>query len=122
MEQAAKLMRDYARRKSDAIYTWSLVAEKSPCKIVSLRAIEANLGTLRPGVSRYAVQALVKFDTTQRLEARERRGGRVVLDRTQDVTEYLVLERRLWQKGVPWVIREQLYEGIEAKITMPTAD
>ncbi len=48
------------------VYVWKFHGEKAPCKVVSIRAIQAHLGKEDPKFgNRLLVQALVKFDTLQ---------------------------------------------------------
>ncbi|KAF5343448.1 hypothetical protein D9758_011821 [Tetrapyrgos nigripes] len=50
-------------------YIWNLHQEKSPCKVVSVRAIEGHYGQLPPANgNRLTIQALVKFETEESLE------------------------------------------------------
>jgi protein MBA1 len=116
-DNAIKLARAYKR--PDRRVIWSLLSETTPCKIVSMRAVEANFSsTLKPGVSRLACQVLVRFDTLQSIRIqslRSNRGnGADAETKKQNVVEYLVLEKRLWQ-DVPWSIRERVYEGVQEK-------
>jgi protein MBA1 len=114
-QRARKLARRCGARK-DQYYSWELLGERSPCAIVSLRATEANNSPrLGPSTSRSIVHALVRLDTRQHLVARERKGGRYLIDEQREVVEHLVFERRLWQDGAPWVIRDQVWEGAPAE-------
>ena len=55
-------------RKQDPsrIYKWHLLGERTPCRILSIRTVPANMGQAVPGSgSRLLTQALVRFDTLQ---------------------------------------------------------
>ena len=55
-------------RSQDPRYVnvWKFHGERTPCKVVSIRAIEAYYGSKAPRMgSRLAVQAVVRFDTLQ---------------------------------------------------------
>ncbi|KAG8948215.1 hypothetical protein FRC03_000798 [Tulasnella sp. 419] len=65
------------------------------------------------------VQALVKFDTLQSLSVYNKKSGKLLQSRgTKEeparVIEYMVLEKRV-QTETPWMIRNQLLEGVKAK-------
>ncbi|KAI0792478.1 hypothetical protein C8Q75DRAFT_890002 [Abortiporus biennis] len=103
-------------RDPSKVYFWKFHGESSPTKVVSLRAVEANMGSEEPKFgNRLLIQALVKFDTLQSLQVYTRKGavikGEVAPKR---VVEYLVFQKRMWQDA-PWVIRDQVYEGLEGK-------
>ncbi|KAF8636909.1 hypothetical protein AX17_003160 [Amanita inopinata Kibby_2008] len=105
-------------------YIWRFHREVNPTKVLSIRSTEGHLGNEDPKFgNRMMVHALIKFDTEQSLEVYDRRGkalhkqaeggtsfvqGTVPAERKR-VTEYLVLEKRMWYDG-PWVFREQMYE------------
>ncbi|KAF8348621.1 hypothetical protein F5887DRAFT_951033 [Amanita rubescens] len=104
---------------------WRFHREISPTKVLSIRGVEGNLGVDAPKIgNRMMLHALIKFDTEQSLEIYDKRGkalhksadggpavglGIVPAERRK-VTEYLVLEKRMWYDG-PWMVREQMYES-----------
>ncbi|KAJ3480764.1 hypothetical protein NLI96_g8121 [Meripilus lineatus] len=103
---------------SSKVYVWKFHGEKKPCKVVSIRAVQAHLGSEEPKIgNRLLVQALVKFDTMQSLQVYSKRGALLQGDETpKNVVEYLVFQKRMWYDA-PWVVRDRLYEGIEAKVS-----
>lgn len=55
-------------RSQDPRYVnvWKFHGERTPCRVVSIRALEAYYGVQAPRMgSRLAVQAVVRFDTLQ---------------------------------------------------------
>lgn len=111
-------------RSQDAsrISVWKFHGERSPCRVVSVRAVPTHMGQEVPGNgSRLLVQALVRFDTLQSLEVYSKRG---TLLRGQNepkpVVEYLVLQKRMWY-DTPWTIRDRLYEGVDTEYESITA-
>ena len=55
-------------RSQDPRYVnmWKFHGERKPCKVVSIRALEAYYGARAPRMgSRLAIQAVVRFDTLQ---------------------------------------------------------
>jgi hypothetical protein len=46
-----------------------------------------------------------------------RKGGQQLYSNTKRVVEYLVLERRMWYADAPWIVREQIYEGVKVRTT-----
>ncbi|KAF8635415.1 hypothetical protein AX15_000409 [Amanita polypyramis BW_CC] len=106
-------------------YIWRFHREVSPTKVLSIRGTEGHLGAEDPKFgNRMLVHALLKFDTEQSLEVYDKRGralhkpvdggpsfgqGAVPAQRRR-VTEYLVIEKRMWYDG-PWTFREQMYEN-----------
>ncbi|KAI0327536.1 hypothetical protein GY45DRAFT_1426025 [Cubamyces sp. BRFM 1775] len=103
------------------IHVWKFHGERTPCRVVSVRAQEAYYGPKPPRMgSRLAVQALVRFDTLQSVESYSKRtGARVNETEPKPVVEYLVFQKRMWS-DTPWVIRDRLYEGLELKATLPS--
>lgn len=119
-----------SRKRGGFSFIWRFHNEVQPTRIVSLRVTDGYLGSEKPRLGhRYLVHALVRLDTEQSLEIYDSRGS--VLHepagpKTESgttpahpkrVTEYLVLEKRLWYNS-PWAFREQLWEippGIEEK-------
>lgn len=104
----------------------------TPPQIVSIRAIEGHLGRGGPKMgNRLVIQALIRFDTmqvrfysslsrfnvdivvsTQTLEIYSKRGNLLSPAEAsipRRVTEYLVLEKRMWY-DVPWKIKQQMFE------------
>ncbi|THU81110.1 hypothetical protein K435DRAFT_844847 [Dendrothele bispora CBS 962.96] len=50
-------------------YIWNLHREVSPCKVLSIRAVEGHFGKNPPTIgNRLVIQALVKFETEESLE------------------------------------------------------
>ncbi|KAI0069693.1 hypothetical protein K474DRAFT_1714011 [Panus rudis PR-1116 ss-1] len=103
-------------RNPSHVYVWNFHGENSPCKVVSIRCTEANLSAEPPKIgNRLLVQALVKFDTNQSLQIYNKRGVKLGGDENpRRVVEYLVFQKRMWY-DTPWVVRDQLYEGVDAK-------
>ncbi|KAJ8508057.1 hypothetical protein ONZ45_g9635 [Pleurotus djamor] len=114
------------RRNPDFHYKWRFHGEVSPTRILSVRAMEGYLSPEEPRFgNRYMVHILVRFDTEQSLEIYDRQGNPLHAHKPEDnqgkksrlnvpaekrrVTEYLVLERRMWY-NTPWAIREQIWE------------
>ncbi|TFK67852.1 hypothetical protein BDN72DRAFT_879375 [Pluteus cervinus] len=121
------VLRTMRKASPQLTYIWRLHKEVTPTRIVSIRGTEGYLGTDEPKFgNRMMVHALVKFDTEQSLEIYDQRGkplhtpasdsgkttsglvGTVPAERRR-VTEYLVMEKRMWYDG-PWTFREQLWE------------
>ncbi|KAH9852258.1 hypothetical protein C2E23DRAFT_731229 [Lenzites betulinus] len=129
-EKAIKLMSigaqqaAYTRliRKQDPRYinVWKFHGERTPCRVVSIRAFEAYYGIQPPRIgSRLAVQALVRFDTLQSIETYNKKtGARLGETEPKPVVEYLVFQKRMWFDS-PWVIRDRLYEGLESRFMAP---
>lgn len=97
-------------------YRWTLHGQNEPCKVVSIRAAEINLSRTPPKFgNRLVVQACVKFDSNQSLQVYNQKGQLLGGDgKPKRVVEYLVFEKRMWYDA-PWVVRDQLYEGLEGK-------
>ncbi|KAL7277237.1 hypothetical protein ACG7TL_009089 [Trametes sanguinea] len=102
------------------INVWKFHGERTPCRVVSIRAHDAYLDSKPPRIgSRLAVQALVRFDTIQSIETYSKKTGvRVGETEPKPVVEYLVFQKRMWFDS-PWVIRDRLYEGLESRFTPP---
>ncbi|KAI0642779.1 hypothetical protein C8Q79DRAFT_984116 [Trametes meyenii] len=102
------------------INVWKFHGERTLCRVVSIRALEAYYGAKAPRVgSRLAIQAVVRFDTLQSVETYSKKtGARVGETEPKAVTEYLVFQKRMWYDS-PWVIRDRLYEGLESRFTIP---
>lgn len=127
-------------RSQDPRYVnvWKFHGERKPCRVVSIRAMEAYYGVKAPRIgSRLAVQAVVRFDTLQvsgctphhtspsnmpsfqSVETYSKKtGARVGETDPKAVVEYLVFQKRMWYDS-PWVIRDRLYEGLESRFTVP---
>ncbi|KAJ8453564.1 hypothetical protein ONZ51_g13526 [Trametes cubensis] len=102
------------------INVWKFHGERTPCRVVSIRAFEAYFSPKPPRIgSRYAVQAVVRFDTLQSVETYSKKTGtRVGETEPKPVVEYLVFQKRMWN-DTPWVIRGRLYEGLESRVKLP---
>ncbi|KAH9478346.1 hypothetical protein JR316_0008800 [Psilocybe cubensis] len=109
---------------------WQMHRTITPVQVLSLRVTEGYLAPEPPKLgNRLMVHALVKFDTEQSLEIYDARGNPLhtvvtnpdrMIDSEQPkeswrvpaprkrVTEYLVLEKKMWHQG-PWQFREQLW-------------
>jgi len=102
-----------SRTSANQRFRWTLHSEVTPARIVSIRAIEGHLGRGAPRMgNRFVVQALVRFDTMQSLEIYSKRGDLISprdSSTPRQVTEYLVLEKRMWYDA-PWKIRQQMFE------------
>jgi len=100
-------------RSPNQNYVWKQYWDVKPAKIVSIRAIDGHLGRGVPKFgNRLVIQALVRFDTMQSLEVYSKRGVLMSPESASSprrVTEYLVLERKMWY-DTPWMIKRQLYE------------
>ncbi|RPD61419.1 hypothetical protein L226DRAFT_462292 [Lentinus tigrinus ALCF2SS1-7] len=109
-------------RSQDPRYVnvWKFHGERTPCRVVSLRSLEAYYGAKAPRMgSRLAVQAVVRFDTLQSVETYSKKtGARVGESQPKPVVEYLVFQKRMWFDS-PWVIRDRLYEGLESRFSLP---
>ncbi|KAI8972899.1 hypothetical protein BD414DRAFT_499796 [Trametes punicea] len=109
-------------RSQDPRYltVWKFHGERTPCRVVSIRASDAYVGAKKPRIgSRLAVQAVVRFDTLQSVETYSKKtGARVGKTEPKPVVEYLVFQKRMWFDS-PWVIRDRLYEGLETRPALP---
>ncbi|TFK92348.1 hypothetical protein K466DRAFT_480785 [Polyporus arcularius HHB13444] len=109
-------------RSQDPRYVnvWKFHGERTPCRVVSIRALDAYYGVQAPRMgSRLAVQAVVRFDTLQSVETYSKKtGARVGESQPKPVVEYLVFQKRMWYDS-PWVIRDRLYEGLESRFNLP---
>ncbi|KAL6303037.1 hypothetical protein BKA93DRAFT_366330 [Sparassis latifolia] len=100
------------------VYEWKLIGERSPSRVLSIRAVVGNMDRGVEG-SRLLVQALVKFDTLQSLEVYSKRGTLLhQQNEPKPVVEYLALQKRLWFNG-PWVVRDRVYEGVDSQYEPP---
>ncbi|KAF8155791.1 hypothetical protein B0H34DRAFT_509736 [Crassisporium funariophilum] len=122
-KHALGLASTFKSKYSNARIFWQMHRELSPTRVVSLRVTEGYLADNDPRFgNRYMVHALVKFDTEQSLEiynqhgvplhvtdadAVQTKGQRVPAQRKR-VTEYLVMEKKMWMQG-PWSFREQIW-------------
>ena len=112
--------------------TWELIEVLSPVQILSLRAFPLYTAAEEPKYgNRLCVQALVRFETMQRMVVRDARGrivkpdgslgplpsptgGSVGLPEPRRVLEYLVCENKMFYKD-GWYIRGQVFEGVKPK-------
>ncbi|KAI0828659.1 hypothetical protein BC628DRAFT_1316411 [Trametes gibbosa] len=123
-EQQAAYGRLIRQQDPRYINVWKFGGERIPCKVVSIRALEAYYGVQAPRIgSRLAVQAVVRFDTLQAYEKSvetysKKTGVRLGETEPKAVVEYLVFQKRMWFDS-PWVIRNRLYEGLESRFTIP---
>ncbi|RXW21525.1 hypothetical protein EST38_g4318 [Candolleomyces aberdarensis] len=128
-EYQAELLRRVKKQPSNLTFKWNLEGVVSPIQIVSLRVAQYHMGKEDPKFgSRYLVHALVKLDTEQSLECYGPRGeplhevpaeavkrpNGTIAAKPKRVTEYLVLEKRLWYDS-PWVFREQKWDVPQRK-------
>jgi len=106
---------------------WQMHREYEPTRMLSLRVTQGHMGDEEPRFgNRLMIHALFKFDTEQTLEiynqqgvalhipasaAEKSRDDRVPAQRKR-VTEYLIMEKRMWIQG-PWTFREQLWPSAE---------
>ncbi|KAH9899205.1 hypothetical protein C8Q73DRAFT_638524 [Cubamyces lactineus] len=119
-EQQSYYMKLLRSQDPRYINVWKFHGERTPCRVVSIRANEAYYGAKPPRIgSRLAVQAVVRFDTLQGVETYSKKTGvRVRETEPKPVVEYLVFQKRMWNDS-PWVIRDRLYEGLELRATLP---
>lgn len=115
--QQKRLMDLVRARDPSKVYVWSSEAPaQNEAKVVSLRSFEQNLSREPPKFgNRLTVQALVRFETMQKLEVYTKKGQLVQPGEPKRVVEYLIFQKRMWY-DVPWVVRDQLYEGLQARI------
>ncbi|KAF5314765.1 hypothetical protein D9611_007171 [Ephemerocybe angulata] len=124
-EYQTELLRRLKKQPANFTFRWTFEREVSPTQIVSLRAAQYHMGREDPKFgNRYLVHALVKFDTEQSLEIYGARGEPLhevaegatkradgtVAAKPKRVTEYLVMEKRMWY-DTPWVFREQKWDS-----------
>ncbi|KAH8087145.1 hypothetical protein BXZ70DRAFT_541366 [Cristinia sonorae] len=104
-------------RDPSRVYVWSSEAPaQNEAKVVSIRAFEQHMGQVPPSFgNRLTVQALVRFETMQKLEVYTKKGQLVHSPEPKRVVEYLIFQKRMWY-DVPWVVRDQLYEGLQGKV------
>ncbi|EAU89246.2 hypothetical protein CC1G_03511 [Coprinopsis cinerea okayama7 len=123
-EYQSEILRRLKKQPHGLHFKWNLEREVSPTQVLSLRVVQYYMAKEEPKFgSRYLVHALVKFDTEQSLEIYGPRGealhevaeGAVkrpngtIAAKPKRVTEYLILEKRLWY-DTPWIFREQMWE------------
>ncbi|KAG6379989.1 hypothetical protein JVT61DRAFT_10563 [Boletus reticuloceps] len=124
-EKTIKAMR---RRERGQAWAWSITSDVSdatlfpkskkrraptPVDIVSVRAGEVYTENAEPANGhRLLIQALVKFDTTQRIDIIDKRGQAVNSDLAgpRKVVQYLLLEKVGWY-DTPWKIKDQLHKA-----------
>lgn len=103
--------------------TWELSSLVSPVKILSLRTFPLYTAAEEPKYgNRLCVQALVRFETMQRMVVKDARGRAVDLSGTSGgkeleprrVLEYLVCENKMFYKD-GWYIRDQVFEGVKPR-------
>ncbi|KAJ6627876.1 hypothetical protein B0H10DRAFT_1992438 [Mycena sp. CBHHK59/15] len=109
-------------------YFWNFHREVTPTRIVSIRATDGDFSKEMPATGkRLALQALVRFDTEQSVEiydeqgralhapyltadpqpARTGRALHAVPAERKRVTEYLVLDKAMYQVNAEWKFRAQ---------------
>ncbi|KAF8800612.1 hypothetical protein BYT27DRAFT_7116937 [Phlegmacium glaucopus] len=118
-----EMLRTSKSKHPDARLFWELHREYEPTRILSLRVTQGHLGDEEPRFgNRLMIHALLKFDTEQSLEIYNQQGAALHIpapaaEKSSDqripaqrkrVTEYLVMEKRMWLQG-PWTFREQLW-------------
>ncbi|KAI0035800.1 hypothetical protein K488DRAFT_82693 [Vararia minispora EC-137] len=101
-------------RRAPHLQNWSLHTLHE-ARVLSVRAAPVYLAASAPRTgSRLAVQALVRFRSTQTLRVLDRTTGARVQGRGQweprEVLEYFVFERRLWKEESAWLLRDRLFE------------
>ncbi|KIM47005.1 hypothetical protein M413DRAFT_267576 [Hebeloma cylindrosporum] len=128
-DRALELAKSFRKKNPNGRNIWQLHRTLTPTQVLSMRAMEGYLADAEPRYgNRLLVHALVKFDTEQSLEMYDARGNplhtpaelpymvdsdkpleswRVPAGRKR-VTEYLILEKRMWIPG-NWQFREQLW-------------
>ncbi|KAI0370544.1 hypothetical protein BV20DRAFT_1121241 [Pilatotrama ljubarskyi] len=118
-EQKAAYLKLIRNQDPRYINVWKFHGERTPCRIVSIRAIEGYYGIKHPRLgSRLVVQAVVRFDTLQSVETYSKKtGARVGETQPRPVVEYLVVQKRMWFDS-PWIIRDRLYEGLESRFAV----
>ncbi|THH27886.1 hypothetical protein EUX98_g6288 [Antrodiella citrinella] len=112
-----RLMDIVRARDPSKVYIWSSEAPaQNEAKVVSLRAFEQNMSRETPKFgNRLTVQALVRFETVQKLDVYTKTGKLIQPSEPKRVVEYLIFQKRMWY-DTPWAIRDQLYEGLQGKI------
>jgi len=133
-DHALDLAKSFGSKNPHGRNIWQLHRTLTPTQVLSIRTTEGYLNSSAPRFgNRLMVHALIKFDTEQSLEMYDARGNalhtpvelpymvdsdksmeswRVPASRKR-VTEYLVLERRMWIPG-SWQFREQLWPTFQA--------
>ncbi|KIJ61821.1 hypothetical protein HYDPIDRAFT_115278 [Hydnomerulius pinastri MD-312] len=126
-EFQAKTLQLMRRRNPRHFWTWDIVSNVSgsvlfplkdrraptPVTVVSIRAADVYLEKQPPAIGhRLIIQALVKFDTTQKIDITDERGQPVPseLAEPRRVVQYLLLEKIGWY-DTPWKIRDQLHRS-----------
>lgn len=115
-----EILRRIKKQPAGFHFKWNLDKEHS-VQIISIRAAQYYMAREAPKFgSRYLLHALVKFETEQSLEiygpngkplhevpeGAVKRANGTIPAKPKRVTEYLVMEKRLWY-DTPWVFREQ---------------
>ncbi|KAG8216675.1 hypothetical protein J3R82DRAFT_6876 [Butyriboletus roseoflavus] len=121
-EKTIKAMR---RREKGQTWSWTITSDVSdaalfpksktptPVDIVSIRAGEVYTENAEPiNGHRLLIQALVKFDTTQRIDITDKRGESIKSDLagSRKVVQYLLLEKMGWY-DTPWKIKDQYHKA-----------
>ncbi|KAK7041434.1 hypothetical protein VNI00_009300 [Paramarasmius palmivorus] len=126
-----------AKNRNDCALIWNLHAPPNPkhvhASILSVRAAPTHLGPREPSGGRLTVQALVKIHTFQSLEIYDKHAKplhestennlpvlttsasnqRFIKQRTSaptnEVTEYLIFEKKMYMPTMKWMVRERIY-------------
>ncbi|KAG9313636.1 hypothetical protein JVU11DRAFT_5968 [Chiua virens] len=122
-----KTIKAMRRREKGDTWVWSITSDVSdaalfpkskkrkaptPVEIVSVRAGEVYTENADPVHGhRLLIQALVKFDTTHKIDIVDKRGQAVSSDLTSSrkVVQYLLLEKVGWY-DTPWKIKDQFHK------------
>ncbi|KAN0084537.1 hypothetical protein V8E55_008041 [Tylopilus felleus] len=122
-----KTIKGMRRREKGQTWAWSITSDVSdaalfprskkwraptPVDIVSIRAGEVYTENAEPvNGHRLLIQALVKFDTTHKIDITDKRGQPVHSDLagSRKVVQYLLLEKVGWY-DTPWKIKDQFYK------------
>ncbi|KAF9521510.1 hypothetical protein CPB83DRAFT_865482 [Crepidotus variabilis] len=145
-KQISELVKASLKNNPKGRLLWQLHRIIDPVQVVSIRTSQGYVGPTEPRFgNRLMIHALVKFDTEQSLEIYSARGQalhppapkdqpyaiadadkklekwRVPAERRR-VTEYLVMEKKMWVQG-PWSFREQMWpSSSEAAAVAPPAE
>ncbi|KAF9010029.1 hypothetical protein BDQ17DRAFT_1347384 [Cyathus striatus] len=110
--RVTELMNKYGK-ENGYTYIWRFHREVVPTQVLSIRTVEGYLANEEPKFgNRMLIHALVKFDTEQSLQIYDR-NGRPLHKPRKRVTEYLVMEKRMWY-DMPWVFRDQMWPNASA--------
>ncbi|KAI9459785.1 hypothetical protein HD554DRAFT_2176841 [Boletus coccyginus] len=124
-----KTIKTMRRREKGQTWAWSITSDVSdatlfpksrkkrraptPVDIVSIRAGEVYTENADPiNGHRLLIQALVKFDTTHKIDITDKRGQAVNsnLAGPRKVVQYLLLEKVGWY-DTPWKIKDQFHKA-----------